>query len=103
MSDIDNDTTENFHRGDAYSTAAHESIKDGKERDFTRILIVLRDHPDGLTCEEVEIELGMKHQTCSARFTDMKKLGWIIWCGERQTESGRTAGVWRMAPLGDLQ
>lgn len=97
MSNVDNDPTANFPHGDPYSTAAHDSIKGNKQRDFTRILAVLRDHPDGMTCEEVEIELGMKHQTCSARFTDMKRLGWIMWCGERPTESGRAAGIWKMS------
>jgi hypothetical protein len=100
---MSDDITENYHGGNPYSHAAHDSIEHRKELDFTRILKVLHDNPHGLTCEEVEIELEMKHQTCSARFTDMKKLGWIIWCGERVTSSGRSAGVWRMAPLGDLQ
>lgn len=93
--DDDGDITWNYHRGNQYSAAAHDTIKHRKQQDVSRILVVLHAHPDGLTCEEVEIQLGMKHQTCSARFTDMKKLGWIVECGKRPTRSKRDAGVWR--------
>lgn len=92
----DDDITANYHRGNQYSAAAHDSIKPRKQQDISRILVVLYAHPNGLTCEEVEFLLGMKHQTCSARFTDMKKMGWIIQCGKRLTRSKRDAGVWRI-------
>lgn len=29
------------------------------------------------TCLHLERELGMKHQTCSARLTELKKAGWV--------------------------
>lgn len=30
-----------------------------------------------VTCALLERELGMKHQTCSARLTELKKAGWV--------------------------
>lgn len=45
------------------------------ERQRLRALIValLIDHPDGLTCDEIEVMLGMSHQTASARLCELKE------------------------------
>jgi hypothetical protein len=91
----DDDITANYHRGNPYSEAAQQRTKRNKAGDLIRILKVLFEYPRGLTCDEVEVLLGMRHQTCSARFTDMKKFNWIVKCGSRLTRTGSPAGVWR--------
>lgn len=49
---------------------------------------------NGATCDEVEIALGISHQTCSARFKDLKDAGRFIQTEDkRPTRSGRNAFV----------
>lgn len=48
----------------------------------------------GLTCDEVEVGLGLRHQTASARITELKLAGRIRSIGRRPTRSGRYAEVW---------
>lgn len=49
----------------------------------------------GCTCDEAEESLGLRHQTCSARFTALNKKGEIVDSGKRRlTRSGRNAIVW---------
>lgn len=51
------------------------------------------------TCDEIEQELGMSHQTISPRVHELAKLGLIVDSGaRRKTRSGRTATIWRLAP-----
>jgi len=90
------DPTYNYHGGDRNSNVAHS--RTNKPRDFMRLIKLLDDNPDGMTCDEAELALGMLHQTCSARFTDMKRYGWIECCGRRPTRTGSPADVWRLAP-----
>jgi len=48
----------------------------------------------GATDEEVEIALGFKHQTASARRNELMNMGLIKRAGTRKTESGCSADVW---------
>lgn len=48
----------------------------------------------GITCDEIEEEIGMIHQTCSARCTDLKKMGFVKTSGfKRLTRHGAWASV----------
>jgi hypothetical protein len=50
----------------------------------------------GATCDEVEVGLGMRHQTASARIRELVLKGSLIDSGiVRQTRSGRDATVWQ--------
>ena len=52
----------------------------------------------GTTCDEAEIKLRMRHQTCSARFTALNKKGKIVDSTRRRlTRTGRRAIVWVVA------
>lgn len=65
-------------------------------RETVRVLI---DKREGLTCDEVEVIAGMKHQTASARIRDLYLEGAILDSGERRpTRSGRSAVVWKVKP-----
>lgn len=48
----------------------------------------------GRTCYEVEQALWIKHQTCSARFAELKRAGLISATGQRRRTDGGTAKVW---------
>jgi hypothetical protein len=51
--------------------------------------------PQGGTCDEAEIALRMRHQTCSARFYDLRRKGKIVDSRTRRmTSSGHAAIVW---------
>jgi hypothetical protein len=54
----------------------------------------MKKHSRGLICEEAERLLGMRHQTCSARFSEMKRDGLLVVTGERRkTSTGCRADV----------
>jgi hypothetical protein len=48
----------------------------------------------GATCDELEVALGLTHQTCSARVNELMRARAIIGTGKRPTRSGRKARVW---------
>jgi hypothetical protein len=96
---MSNDITRRYHGGNPRSGEAHEDTKARKMRDQMRILKLMHAHPNGLTCDEAEVLLGMSHQTCSARFSDMKAKGWLIPCNlQRFTRLGSRADVFRSSP-----
>lgn len=86
------DICANRHGGNAESVAANRGTNKGWDR--VRILGALSLFTDA-TCEEVEDFTGMCHQTCSARFADLKKAGLIEPTTRRKTRSGRWAMAWR--------
>jgi len=49
------------------------------------------------TCDDVEVRLGLTHQTCSAAVHRLMKSGAVEPAGKRPTRSGRQATVWRVA------
>ncbi len=52
----------------------------------------------GSTCDEAEVNLEMRHQTCSAGFTRLKQKGIINDSGmRRRTRSKRFAIVWELS------
>lgn len=85
--------------GVATSDAAAASIV----KDVARLKAIVLDaikREGGLTCDEVEIVTGLRHQTASARVYDLKKVGRIVDSGTRKkTRSGRDAIVWVVAEV----
>jgi len=89
-----NDITSNYHHGNPRSVQAHKRTTRNKLRDQLRIIKLLEGYPRGLICEEAEVLLNMRHQTCSARFSEMKRDGLLILTGEqRETSTGSPADV----------
>lgn len=87
------DVCANHHKGNGESIEAHK--RTSKARGRLRILQHLRTVKDS-TCDEAEKRLGMSHQTCSARFSDLKREGKIEPTTKRKTRSGSTAMAWRI-------
>ncbi len=80
--------------GSETSQAAAASIK----KDASRLRNIVLDSfraagSAGLTSNEVELKLGMRQSTASARVRELVLLGWLEEAGERKTASGRTAKV----------
>lgn len=84
-----------FVKGSDTSKAAAESIGGVVDRDRILILSFIK-RVDGATCDEIEVALGLSHQTASARCSDLKnKFCLIVDSGERRkTRSGRNASVY---------
>lgn len=83
--------------GSDTSEAAAESIAKDTNRLRCLVLEEIRD-AGGLTCDECEERLALKHQTCSARVYELKGSGRIRDSGmRRKTRSGRNAVVWVVA------
>src|ERR1017187_10099953 len=95
------DITANYHGGNAQSVEAHESIIPLKLIQRSRILaLAARRGTYGTTCDEAEIALDMTHQSCSARFSEMKRDGGLLATIDcRKTRSGRNARVF-IVPCG---
>lgn len=57
--------------------------------------LIAKEGLEGLTCDEVEILTGLKHQTASARVYELHKGGYIVDSDKRRkTRSNRDAIVW---------
>lgn len=90
------DICRNYHGGNPESEIANTRTR--KAHDIDRILAYLRAHADA-TCDEVEVALGMSHQTASARLAEMKRAGQVQLTGvKRRTRTGSPAAVVRIPP-----
>lgn len=85
-----------FVSGSDTSRAAAESVEESLENLRTLVLKrIRRSGKRGMTCDEVEVQLDLRHQTASARVRELFVKGQIIDSGERRTtRSGRAAVVW---------
>jgi hypothetical protein len=89
---MSDDITRNYHGGHPRSEEAN--MRTRKTADMSRIVLLMKEHPRGLICDEAEKLLGMRHQTCSARFSEMKRDGLLLPTGERRkTSTGSNADV----------
>lgn len=60
------------------------------------VLKTIEEAPNGMTCDEVELKLNLRHQTASARVNELMEAEYIVDSGERRkTSSGRKATVWK--------
>lgn len=90
LAEIEPDICRNYHKGNEESEQANLSTD--KDRDRRRILRHLE--AKDATCDELEVALDMRHQTCSARLAELKKNGLVIVTGERRaTRTGCKAAV----------
>ena len=78
------------------SDEAHKSIKKVRVKIQGTVLEAIRSAGAwGRTCDELEINLKLSHQTASARVNELMKAKTIVAKTERRiTRSGRKASVW---------
>jgi len=93
------DPTANFHGNNEFSTTAYQRTRRSqKVKDLGRILAFVGERGDhGATCDETEVELDLRHQTASARFTELAQLDAVVIVAERRTRTGFSAGVYVVA------
>jgi hypothetical protein len=84
-----------FEAGIDTSEAAAESIAESVTALRRKVLNAVKAAHDGVTCDQVEARLNMRHQTASARIRELSLLGLIeISVVRRKTRSGRYARVY---------
>jgi len=75
------------------SKEARKSVNPARLR--AQILrLITRRRVRGATCDEIEVALGLTHQSASPRMTELKQRGLIESIAIRNTRSGRPAYVW---------
>lgn len=83
-------------KGSKTSKAAADSmVKSGKDL-CARIMVLFRDvGAQGMTCDEVEEAMELRHQTASARIVELVDDGSLTKTDRtRKTRSGRAAAVY---------
>jgi hypothetical protein len=87
-----------FVRASDTSRQAASSIEPDARTLRGIVLAFVRGRSDnGATCDEVEIELGLRHQTASARIRELVQAKFLRDSGVRRlTRSGRGAAVWKL-------
>lgn len=85
--------------GSETSVAAASAIEKHVHRLRNQVLDAFREAGAlGLTSNEVELKLGMRQSTASARVRELNLLGWLEEVGKRKTRSGRMAKVFTARP-----
>lgn len=88
------DICRNNHGGNKNSETANKAISGMKISIANKILNYIRKQGGkGATCEEIEQQLGMSHQTVSARCSELKAKKLVVVTGRRETASGCLADV----------
>lgn len=92
---MDDDITANYHGGNAESIEAKALSRLNAGRDRIRIgRLAEQRSAYGITCDEAEVLLNLAHQTCSARFSEMKRDGILVMTQmRRETRNGGKARV----------
>jgi hypothetical protein len=84
---------------DVNSQYAADEIRSWAKGDRRRVLVAIADAPDGMTTDEIEVALGGRHQSISARVYELHLIDFIVRGGTRKTRSGRRAWVYYLSPL----
>ena len=87
-----------LHNSTLTSREAAQSVSEVTGKMRAAILQAIREAPNGMTTDEIEIALGMSHQTASARVNELfHKYKAIYPASRRPTRSGRQAVVYEAA------
>lgn len=86
------DICQNFHKGNPESVASRRVTNSDLDRSRVMEAIALSGL-HGMTCDEAEVALGMSHQSCSARLSELKMRGLVRVVGTRPTRTGCSASV----------
>lgn len=86
------DICEGNHGGNVNSKQARQRTNAAADRRRILAAIQAAGH-EGKTCDELEAQLGLSHQSCSARCSELKRSGAVRERGYRLTRTGSKAGV----------
>jgi DNA-binding MarR family transcriptional regulator len=91
---VDGDAPRRTRRQETRWSTQDEAFASAPAGQATVILNFLRERPS--TCDEVEVALGMTHQSASASVNKLMRMGLIVANGTRKTRSNRNAKVWEV-------
>ncbi len=77
------DITSNYHNSNPASNAANVKVAPNKRAMKHHILALAKQHGGKTWVKQVIAELGFKHQTASARLTELKAAGMLVPTNER--------------------
>lgn len=98
MNTAEVDICENNHGGNMESVAAHAKARKARDHKLITESLYLAGQY-GATCDELEVKIGMSHQSCSARCSELLAAQWIYrkpfgtGYEKRKTRTGRAAAV----------
>lgn len=72
------------HKGNAASITANELVEPSKQAMKEKIIDLAKSHGRKTWVKQVIAELGYKHQTASARLSELKKAGIFVETNERR-------------------
>ena len=79
------------------SKDAYESVNRADDTLYDKVLNCIYDN-GSMTCDEVEVEIGGRHQSVSSRIRKGVQDGYLMNSGaKRKTRTGRKAIVWIIA------
>ncbi len=82
------------HRGNEQSVQTFETaMKHRISAQQNEVLSFLRKYPEGLTCDELSVIMGVTPNQISGRFSELKRDGKIYKSGTRKTRSGCSAAI----------
>jgi hypothetical protein len=100
------DICRNNHGGDEFSEEANRLAHPNKAMARIKILAWIQKNGDS-TGDEAKYGLGLLHQACSARFSELKDEGYLTPVfdedgkqASRKTQANRGAGVWKLSEKG---
>ena len=84
------------HGGAETSSEAYATTTKGaRAAQGLKVFLFIEGRPHGATCDEAEAVLGLSHQTCSARITELQAKQKIRFGAEqRKTRAGRNVRVY---------
>ena len=93
------DITASHHGGNRYSEEANEHVSPHKATQRYLVLRMVAEYsPYGISSDGVEAITGMPHQTCGARFTELKADGLIYKVGTGLTRQGCKCALYAARP-----
>jgi predicted transcriptional regulator len=83
-----------YPKGCPTSLEAAASVMESAHNMRERVYAFIKEH-SGAFCDETEVALGLRHQTCSARFWELEHKGRIKKTDRTgRTRSGRNATIY---------
>jgi predicted transcriptional regulator len=89
------DITRRKHKGNKNSVKANLFIANAKTTMKALILWWLKEKPEGLTYEDISIQLAIRPQSVSGRISELKAENKIVEIGTRKLFSGVSAAVYK--------
>lgn len=97
-SPLPKDICEYYHKGNEHSEIANRMVAKVAQR---RLILEALERRGEASCEELEVLTFLKHQSASARVSELKRDGLIVICGVSRTRSGSPCALYKLSSFGN--